>query len=612
MRLNTIRIRNYKGFADSGVIELGKHWTVVVGRNNAGKTAFLECFGFQRFQNKAHLNISQDPSIPRNPTSRVDVSIDITGEELERAVLRAGGQCDVPVPAATNGLTYLRHVLFGTHNTVFKIWRAGALDWQSEQYPSHGLFTFQPGGQTTLCRIDGGPDHQALRELTMSGGSSDSLPSLVGTELGANAYVFRAERRVAGTSQIQNEMNLSVDASNLAGALHYLYTSNPNQFDDFMKLVRQVLPDIEAITIPPSGGHVQIRIWNSGYQQRRSDLAIPLEECGTGIGQVLAILFVAATAQSGKIIVIDEPNSFLHPGASRVLMQLLRAFDQHQFIIATHSPEIIGATKPDRLAAVQWKNGESQVTVYDGTELAGVQTALGEIGVRLSDVFGYDAIAWVEGATEAKCFPLLLEASGKQMPPRTAFVSVVNTGDFEGVNADTFWRAYKRLADQSPFMPQSISFSFDREDRSEELCADLVKKSNKLVHFLPRRTYENFLLHPSAIAAVLKEEVKDCSVSKDDVESWMNEHHLDVKYYSTRGVTAGKPKDDWITSIHAPNFLHDLIGQLTNHTQDLKGNKVRYSLALTEWLIKNDKPFLNDLFIYVAMLVNQAHEPQDA
>jgi len=51
---------------------------------------------------------------------------------------------------------------------------------------------------------------------------------------------------------------------------------------------------------------------------------VPLSESGTGVGQVLAILYVVFTSEYPRTIVIDEPQSFLHPGAVRKLFEARR------------------------------------------------------------------------------------------------------------------------------------------------------------------------------------------------------------------------------------------------------------------------------------------------
>ncbi|HYI06460.1 MAG TPA: AAA family ATPase, partial [Reyranella sp.] len=97
MRLKSIRVINYKGFSDSEVVELGKNWTVIVGRNNVGKTAFLEAFPFGQFIDKPHRSIEQDPTAPRVPQSQSEISVEIMPSEIRQFFLGAGGSIAIPV-----------------------------------------------------------------------------------------------------------------------------------------------------------------------------------------------------------------------------------------------------------------------------------------------------------------------------------------------------------------------------------------------------------------------------------------------------------------------------------------------------------------------------------
>ena len=134
----------------------------------------------------------------------------------------------------------------------------------------------------------------------------------------------------------------------------------------------------------------------------RDDLATRLKDCGTGIGQVLAILYVAMT-RIGNLIVIDEPNSFLHPGASRKLIEILKLYEKNQYVISTHSADLISAIQPEIIHRVHWEgeHGESRVEKVDLANLDEMSGILDDLGVRLSDVFGADQVVWVEGQTEA-------------------------------------------------------------------------------------------------------------------------------------------------------------------------------------------------------------------
>ena len=97
----------------------------------------------------------------------------------------------------------------------------------------------------------------------------------------------------------------------------------------------------------------------SAEESARDDLPHSLSECGTGVGQVLAILYVVMRS-TGDVICIDEPNSFLHPGAAKALVEILNEQQEHQYIIGTHSPEVIVASRPERLFMLRL---EEEITV---------------------------------------------------------------------------------------------------------------------------------------------------------------------------------------------------------------------------------------------------------
>ena len=53
MVISSITVKNYMGFLDSGDIKLSSGFNIIVGQNNAGKTALLEALSLQ-FDNKPH------------------------------------------------------------------------------------------------------------------------------------------------------------------------------------------------------------------------------------------------------------------------------------------------------------------------------------------------------------------------------------------------------------------------------------------------------------------------------------------------------------------------------------------------------------------------------
>ena len=76
---------------------------------------------------------------------------------------------------------------------------------------------------------------------------------------------------------------------------------------------------------------------------------------------------------------------------------------------------------------------KTNIRELDQTDVDSARQMLDEIGSRLSDVFGADAVIWVEGPTEEECFPLCTcKPTAKQKPPGVVIARLRGTGDLEG------------------------------------------------------------------------------------------------------------------------------------------------------------------------------------
>src|ERR1700722_15364992 len=101
MRLESIRIRNYRSFLDSGVLSFSAGFNLVVGANNGGKSSLLASLA-AKFGGEPHRSLhilpTRDETV--NPMSRVDFQIVASGEEIRRLLLSAGnGHRNLPWPA---------------------------------------------------------------------------------------------------------------------------------------------------------------------------------------------------------------------------------------------------------------------------------------------------------------------------------------------------------------------------------------------------------------------------------------------------------------------------------------------------------------------------------
>jgi hypothetical protein len=346
----------------------------------------------------------------------------------------------------------------------------------------------------------------------------------------------------------------------------------------------------------------------------RADLAVPLSESGTGIGQVLAILYVVLTSEYPRTIIIEEPQSFLHPGAVRKLFDILKMYPQHQYVITTHSPTAITSADPQTLSLVRKKEAESIIETVDVAETQQLRFFLSEIGARLSDVFGADNVLWVEGRTEEQCFPLILERIANRPLLGTAIVGVLHTSDFESKHAGMIIEIYRRLSEARGLLPPAVGFIFDQEERTEEEREDLRRQSCQIgvpVAFTQRRMYENYLLNPNAIAAVASQAEgfrDDGSISPDEVEGWIQRNGWDNKYFGRRS-TRGSSRTDkaWLENVRGAKLLEDMFDELSEGR--VRYHKVQHGLALTKWFVEKDPDELAEVAELIQSLLPKDEIP---
>jgi AAA domain, putative AbiEii toxin, Type IV TA system len=403
-------------------------------------------------------------------------------------------------------------------------------------------------------------------------------------------YSFTAERFALKKCRVGLSDQLEPDATNLAEVLSNLKDRSPNKFRLLNQHLRQVFPNIHEVSVRPSAGdaqHCEIIVYEEDSDDEQD--AIPLADSGTGIGQVVAMLYVLVASKHPKTILIDEPQNFLHPGAVRKLFQIFALYSQHQYVVATHLPTVIAASKASAILLVRKEPGaQTTLTPIDVGETKELSTVLDEVGARLSDVFGADSILWVEGNTERDCFPMILNALTEQKQWGTEFVPVIGPDEFVGSDADRIVRIYERLSQGKGLLPPAVGFIFDRECRSRRIREDLGRRLGGRVKFLPRRMLENYFLNPKAIAAVVNEITgfSEGMITESEIDVWLQQKTQERQYYCKHQGADAANKASWTTEVDGAKVLENLFAHFSNQRVSYK--KVEHGTKLTEWLLAND------------------------
>src|SRR6266571_4851170 len=588
MYIAKFQVKNYKSFYSSQELTLTPGFNVIVGPNNVGKTALVEAMSLH-FTDNPHRSMKTmpRPGMQVSNVSTVNVAFQLAEGEAEQFLLDSASNFFVPVGSRPQDESNRFQSLLREPGLIKGFYQPSS-SFTSTYLESYGN---QPNPQNTVpFTVD--VSHHQIRNNTPTVSQGNSAPQygiVLANMLYRRIYMFKAERLSVSRSAFGMDNVLETSARNLALVLHNLQSKNPSRFRRLNEYVSIIFPKIKGITVPPgpSNGEVQIFIWSIDPDSEREDLAIPLSDSGTGIGQVLAMLYVVLTAEYPQTIIIDEPQSFLNPGAVRKLIEILKQHPQHQYIVTTHSPEIVSITNPETLFLLRNEEAETIIEPLDSSEARAQQLCLSEVGARLADVFGADNILWVEGATEEQCFPLIVEKVIRRPLRGTKILGVIQTGDFESKHSELIFQIYDRLTTGNGLIPPAIGFIFDKEGRSEQVQEDLKRRSRGSVVFLPRRMYENYLLNAHAIAYVVSqiEGFREQPVAAEEVEDWLQRNHSNRKYYDSNISDPEAIGNGWIRNVHGAKILADIFKEFSDCRVEY--DKVIYGMALTEWIVEN-------------------------
>jgi hypothetical protein len=306
---------------------------------------------------------------------------------------------------------------------------------------------------------------------------------------------------------------------------------------------------------------------------------------GSGIGNVIAMLYVVLTARAPMVIAIDEPNSFLHPKALRELLQIFATEGkEHQYLLTAHSADVLTAVPPSLITMFELDDGATTTIQVKGTELTHIREELSDLGIRMTDLHGRDRVLWVEGQTEELVLPQLLQHFCPEVAPGTAVLRVEHTGTFDkkGVDPKEVAALYRRLTGATALVPPMVAILLDREKRKAVECERLGRESDEVLKFLDRTMLENYVLHPQAIAHVLRQ------------------HGEHVEPKSVAASLALVCQAGGEASIDGAKTLAEIFDEFAQARTEFK--KTRDVPALIAWLLENDRDFLAPLGAFLRRL----------
>jgi predicted ATPase len=376
-------------------------------------------------------------------------------------------------------------------------------------------------------------------------------------------HPFRhSERRPAS-----QEMNrLTQDGSNLVQVLNTVLGADRERFAEVERFVHAAVPDVGTLQTPPRGAATE-----AGFLAPRGRHFIHLHDMGSGLEQLLMVAVVLLTTAETSTLFLEEPESHLHPGAQRYLLEKLVG-GERQVFITTHSPVLVNAGRSRAVYQVTYADRQTRVTRVEDAD--GLSVLLEDIGARNSDVLLSNAVLFVEGPGDRGALQAWSETLGASLEEHNVTVLPMGGGEYAERSAPVRSDVLAGISRKAPIPHQ---FVLDRDERGRDEVERLQRLLGRRCHILQARELENYLLVPRALRAAITEKCKADAAIRDragqtsDVEV---ERYICEKADSLYGLVLLKRIRAELSGLRGGLLPRELLAELMPLARDPELGKV--------------------------------------
>lgn len=253
-----------------------------------------------------------------------------------------------------------------------------------------------------------------------------------------------------------------------------------------------------------------------------------VEANGAGVREALRLV-LDLELKKPALLLLEEPEAHLHPGLEHAVYTYLRDKSREtQMFVTTHSTNFIDSVSFQNIYLVS--RDKSKRTVCQAVDPGdGALKIPAELGLRLSTVFMYDALVFVEGPSDEAVLRELAKTLSLDLTrANVGFVQMGGVKNFAHFAAQATIELLSRRRIRMWFVT-------DRDEKDDAEVNDMIQRlgpSAKLT-VLERRELENYLLNPVAVADFIQDKQRaagtQLAASTEAVEAAIMEQARELK-----------------------------------------------------------------------------------
>lgn len=285
------------------------------------------------------------------------------------------------------------------------------------------------------------------------------------------------------------ETKLDSEAKNLCGVLHTLASSYSDTLDLILAELQEIVDGVERLYSPLDGSTTTTGMRESGLAV---GITYNLNNFSAGLKNLLAMVTLLNTVDNGALVLLEEPESHLHPQAIKNLMKIVIRHSGHkQIFFATHSATVLMGFNLDHIFLVQ--RDKSNNTLIESVTSDNVQSIIKALGIQPSDFLDHNLIIFVEGDYDVEIY----KAFAKKQSLESVDSIYISTGGWKNMDYHT----NASVLEKRNVCPKIIAiFDGDTEQNKHEknrmLYRMRVPKEN--IFTLAEKEIESYLLDANA------------------------------------------------------------------------------------------------------------------
>lgn len=455
--LTQLRLRNFRGFRDH-ILPL-RRTTLVIGRNNAGKSSIVEALRLvsivtTRFR---ALGYFPGPAWGGIPKREYGVRPSLKGLELNVGTLfHHYGEPPAIIDATFENLAAVR-IYIGAGDQVHAV-------------------VFDRGGQPVKTKAGALRADLPVVEILPQIGPLDAAELILTEE-----YVRRTISSGLFSKHFRNQLRIF-----------------PDRLAAFKAIIEQTWPGIQM-------GELTSPRWLPGeplsLMIRDEDFVAEVAAMGHGLQMWLQTMWFLARIQRVSCVILDEPDVYMHPDLQRRLLRYLRKRHE-QVIIATHSVEMMSEAEPEDILVVDRRNRQSDFAA----NAPAVQRLVEHIGsahnLQLARLWNARKCLLVEGRDVH-----LLGIVHRLLYPEADSLETVPHIEVGGWGGWSYVVGSSMLLRNSVGEDISVYCILDSDYHSRGAIAkryEDAKRTQVRLHIWSRKEIENYFLAPEAIVNAIR------------------------------------------------------------------------------------------------------------